>query len=190
MNKNRLEAFSDGVIAIIITIMVFDIKAPSDSSWVGLAEVVPSILTYVMSFLYLGIYWNNHHHMLQVTDRISGTVLWANMHLLFWLTLLPPSTSWMRTSNFAPLPTATYGVVLLFAAAAYRLLESSIINLQGENSRLKEAIGKNWKGNVSLGLYFSAVVLANFYPLAAVAMYSLIAVTWAVPDRRIERLFK
>ncbi len=190
MNKNRLEAFSDGVIAIIITILVFDIKAPNDSSWVGLSDIVPAILTYILSFLYLGIYWNNHHHMLQVTDRVSGTVLWANLHLLFWLSLLPPATSWMRTSNFASLPTASYGVVLLFAGAAYLLLETSIIRVQGENSRLKKAIGASWKGTVSVGMYVAAIALAAFYPPAAVLLYLLTAVVWMVPDRRIEGLFK
>ncbi|QDT60559.1 hypothetical protein SV7mr_30830 [Stieleria bergensis] len=190
MKKGRLEAFSDGVIAIVITVMVFDIKAPSDTSWTGLAEVLPSIATYVMSFLYLGIYWNNHHHMLQVTDRINGTILWTNLHLLFWLSLLPFGTNWMRASEFSPLPTATYGTILLFAAVAYKLLQTSIIRFQGADSRLANAVGTDWKGKLSLVVYGAAMVVAVYEPLAAVAIYAIVAVLWTIPDRRIEKLFE
>lgn len=190
MRKGRLEAFSDGVIAIVITVMVFDIKAPTDASWTGLAQVLPSIATYVMSFLYLGIYWNNHHHVFQVTERVNGTILWTNLHLLFWLSLLPFATNWMRATEFSSLPTTTYGMILLSAAIAYKLLQTSIIRFQGKDSCLAKAVGTDWKGKLSLLVYGIALIIAVFQPMAAVGIYAVVAVLWTIPDRRIEKLFQ
>lgn len=186
MNKGRLEAFSDGVIAIIITIMVFNIEAPTVGTFRALNSVAPAVLSYLMSFVYLGIYWNNHHHMLQITDRINGTVLWANLHLLFWLSLMPFATSWLQQTGFDRLPMAAYGVVLLCAGVAYRLLQSSIIRVQGPGSKLSQAVGRDWKGTLSLFAYAIAVGIAHKTPWMSLAIYIAIAILWLVPDKRIE----
>lgn len=188
MNKGRLEAFSDGVIAILITIMVLDLKVPHASDWSALAPLVPVLLTYVLSFIYLGIYWNNHHHMLHATRQVTGGILWANLHLLFWLSLVPATTAWIDETHYAPLPTALYGSVLLMAAIAYWVLQQLIIRSQGSESLLKRAVQGDWKGKLSPLLYALAVVLAFRQPLAATAIYGLVALVWLVPDRRIERV--
>ncbi len=164
MSKGRMEAFSDGVIAIIITIMVFDLKTPSSNDWTAFRPLVPVFLAYLMSFLYLAIYWNNHHHMLQVTERINGAVLWANLHLLFWLSLFPFVTSWMRSSGFSEVPTAVYGGVLLLAAIAYRILQRALIGAEGPKSRIAVAVGSDIKGNASLAAYTVACCIAFVLP--------------------------
>ena len=186
MKKGRLEAFSDGVIAIIITIMVLELKIPHGSDWEAIRPVVPVFFTYVLSFVYLGIYWNNHHHMLYVTERINGTILWANMHLLFWLSLVPFVTGWMGENHFAPLPTAVYGGVLLAAAVAYFILQRLIIAEQGPHSKLKAAVGRDLKGKLSPLIYIAAFVLAFVNQWFSDALYVLVALMWLIPDRRIE----
>ncbi len=188
MSKNRLEAFSDGVIAILITIMVLEMKIPTGSDWAAFAPLVPMLLTYLLSFIYLGIYWNNHHHMLHATSTVTGGILWANLHLLFWLSLVPEATEWVDVTNYAPIPTALYGVVLLMAGAAYKLLQQLIIRSQGPDSLLQRAVGGDWKGKASLVLYATAVALAFVKAPVAVALYALVALLWLVPDRRIERV--
>jgi len=186
-----LEAFSDGVIAILITIMVLELKVPHDSSLGALASMVPVLLSYLMSFIYLGIYWNNHHHLLAATDRISGGVLWANNHLLFWLSLVPFVTSWMDENHFAPVPTAMYGVVLFCSAIAYTILVRAIIATDGgSNKRVVAAIGDDRKGNLSLLFYVAAIPLAFVHVLLADALYVSVALVWLVPDRRIEQRLK
>jgi uncharacterized membrane protein len=187
VGKTRLEAFSDAVIAIIITIMVLEMKVPHDPSFGGLAPLVPVFLSYVLSFLYLGIYWNNHHHMLHACARVTGRILWANMHLLFWLSLLPFATGWMGENHFAPLPTALYGAVLFAAAVAYWLLQQAIIAVQGEGSILRRAVGSDWKGKLSPLLYLAAIGLTFAAPWLAQVIYVAVALLWLVPDRRIER---
>ena len=189
MNKNRLEAFSDGIIAILITIMVFDIKPPAGSNFAALASVVPIISTYVMSFLYLGIYWNNHHHMFILATRISGTVLWANLHLLFWLSFLPFTTNWLRSSGFQTIPAALYGIVLLCAAIAYLILQESLIRIQGPLSPLRMAVGADLKGKASAVIYLIGIALAFVNPYLAIAMYVFVSLIWLVPDQRIETHF-
>lgn len=186
MEKGRLEAFSDGVIAILITIMVFDLKPPVGSDFSALLSVLPLVGTYLLSFLYLGIYWNNHHHMLQAAQHIDGRVLWANLHLLFWLSLLPFATNWLRLSNFGPLPAAVYGVVLLLAAVAYTLLQELIIQVDGPDSTLREAIGSDFKGKFSMACYALGIGLAFVSPWIAMGVYVLVSLLWLVPDRRIE----
>ncbi|HEV2915071.1 MAG TPA: TMEM175 family protein [Pyrinomonadaceae bacterium] len=186
MKKGRLEAFSDGVIAIIITIMVLELKIPHGADWESLRPVVPVFFTYVLSFIYLGIYWNNHHHMLYVTDRINGKILWANMHLLFWLSLIPFVTGWMGENHFATLPTAIYGVVLLAAAIAYYILQTLIITEQGADSRLKAAVGSDIKGKLSPLIYVVAIALAFVNQWISDLLYVLVALMWLIPDRRIE----
>jgi TMEM175 potassium channel family protein len=186
VSKSRLEAFSDGVVAILITILVLELKIPHGTDWESLRPLVPIFLTYVLSFVILGIYWNNHHHMLQAADRINGRILWANLHLLFWLSLVPFVTGWMGENHFAPLPTATYGSVLLFAALAYRILQREIVAHQGPQSRLKQAIGRDTKGTISTLAYLLAVPLAFVSTWIALALYVLVAIWWLVPDRRIE----
>jgi TMEM175 potassium channel family protein len=186
MSTQRLEAFSDAVIAILMTIMVLELRAPHGTSWNDLRPVVPVLLTYVLSFVYLGIYWNNHHHMLQVTQRINGKVLWANLHLLFWLSLVPFMTGWMGENNFASLPTAAYGVVLLLAAIAYYILQSAIVAEQGSDSKLALAIGKDIKGKISPVLYTIAIPSAFLSRWIAISLYIFVALMWLVPDRRIE----
>jgi uncharacterized membrane protein len=187
LDKGRLEAFSDGVIAILITIMVLELKIPQGADWSALRPIAPTLVSYVMSFIYLGIYWNNHHHMLQATHRINGKVLWANLHLLFWLSLLPFVTAWTGQNRFASFPTALYGAVFIMAAAAYTLLQSVIIAAQGPGSKLAAAVGKDVKGKLSLALYAAAIPLALFvHPWIAAGLYAIVALIWLVPDRRIE----
>lgn len=186
MKTARLEAFSDGVIAILITIMVLELKAPEGSDWPALRHTVFTLLLYVMSFVYLGIYWSNHHHMFHATKRVSGSVLWANLHLMFWLSLVPFMTTWMGESHFTSLPTALYGVVLLAAAIAYTILQARIIAIEGHESTLARAVGRDFKGKISIVLYITGIVLAYVHPLAADAIYAFVASIWLVPDRRIE----
>jgi len=188
LNKTRLEAFSDGVIAILITIMVLELRIPEGGTdWDALRPIVPVFITYVLSFVMLGIYWNNHHHLIHAADRITGGVLWANLHLLFWLSLIPFATGWMGRNNFAPLPTAVYGGLLLLAAVSYTILVRTIIAAQGPHSRLQEAIGSDTKGYVSLAMYATAVPLAFVNEWFAYALYIGVALIWLVPDRRIEK---
>jgi uncharacterized membrane protein len=186
MSKGRLEAFSDAVIAILITIMVLELKAPLGASWEALRPLLPVFLTYVLSYIYLGIYWNNHHHLLQAASGINGKILWANLHLMFWLSLVPFTTGWMGENHLAPLPTSVYGMVLLLSAMAYTILQTAIVAQQGANSQLAAAVGKDAKGKLSILLYSTGVVLAFVYPWAAVALYVFVALMWLVPDRRIE----
>jgi uncharacterized membrane protein len=186
MTKGRLEAFSDGVIAILITILVLELKVPHGADWHALEPLLPVFLTYVLSFIYLGIYWNNHHHMLHMTDRISGGILWANLHLLFWLSLVPFTTGWMGENHFEKLPTAVYGGVLLMAAIAYTILQNLIVRQQGPGSRLKKAIGRDRKGLISPLLYVAAIPLSFVAPSMGLACYIVVALIWLVPDRRIE----
>ena len=186
MHKTRLEAFSDGVVAILITIMVLELKPPHGTDWPALEPLVPVFLTYVLSFVFLGIYWNNHHHLLHATNRINGAILWANLHLLFWLSLVPFITGWMGENHFAALPTATYGVVMLCAAIAYYILQTTIIRAQGPHSTLAAAVGNDLKGKISPVLYLAAIPLAFVHQLIADALYVLVALIWLIPDRRIE----
>jgi uncharacterized membrane protein len=187
MKKNRLEAFSDGVIAIIITIMVLELKVPHGEDLRALAPLTPVFLCYALSFIYLGIYWNNHHHMLHASGRVTGPILWANLHLLFWLSLIPFTTGWMGENNFAAVPSALYGVVLLMAAIAYWILQQLIIAAQGHDSILKKAVGGDWKGKLSPVLYVIAIFAALRSTWIAQGIYSLVALIWLIPDRRIER---
>jgi TMEM175 potassium channel family protein len=186
MNKGRLEAFSDGVIAILITILVLELKIPHGTDLEALKPLFPVFVTYVLSFIYLGIYWNNHHHMLQATKHINGKILWANLHLLFWLSLVPFVTGWMGENHFAPLPTAVYGIVLLAAAIAYYILQNLIIAEHGENSKLKKAVGNDLKGKLSPLIYVAAIILAFVNQWISEALYVFVALIWLVPDRRIE----
>jgi uncharacterized membrane protein len=186
MSKGRLEAFSDAVIAILITIMVLELKVPHGTDWAALRPLLPVFLTYVLSFIFLGIYWNNHHHMLHIADRIDGRILWANLHLMFWLSLVPSATGWMGENHLAPLPTAVYGGVLLLNAMAYTLLQAAIVARQGAHSKLAAAVGRDVKGKVSILAYLAAILLAFVHPWIAVALYVFVALMWLVPDRRIE----
>ena len=186
MGKGRLEAFSDGVLAIVITIMVLELKVPHGSELASLQPLLPVFLSYVLSFVYVGIYWNNHHHMLHATRKVSGGVLWANLHLLFWLSLFPFATAWMGENHFTAVPTAAYGVVLLMAALAYWVLQQRIIALEGPGSLLARAIGADIKGKLSLLAYLLAIALSFVQPWLACALYVLVALAWLVPDRRIE----
>ena len=188
MEKNRLEAFSDGVLAIIITIMVLELKAPHGADFAALEPLLPVFLSYVLSFVYVGIYWNNHHHMFQTTKRVSGGILWANLHLLFWLSLFPFSTAWIGESHMAPAPIAAYGVVLLMAGVAYLVLQRLIIVQQGPDSLLAAAIGRDWKGRLSAFAYLAAIPLAFVSPWISIGLYTSAAFTWLIPDRRIERV--
>ena len=188
MEKNRLEAFSDGVLAIIITIMVLELKVPHGADIQALEPLLPVFLSYVLSFLYVGIYWNNHHHMFQATKRVSGGILWANLHLLFWLSLFPFFTAWIGENHLASLPTAAYGFVLLMAGVAYYVLQYLIIAEQGEHSLLAAAIGRDWKGKLSPLAYLTAIPLAFVSPWIATAIYTAVALTWLIPDRRIEKI--
>jgi len=187
MGKDRLAAFSDGVIAILITIMVLELRIPHGADWSALATVAPSFLSYVMSFIYLAIYWNNHHHLLHTVTRVDGLILWANSNLLFWLSLVPAATAWMGENLAAPLPTAFYGAVLLMPAIAYYLLQMAIVHRQGTDSVLAQALGSDIKGKLSLVFYVAGTVLAFAYPWASIAIYVLVALMWLVPDRRIEK---
>ena len=188
MNKGRSEAFSDGVIAVIITIMVLEMKVPHGESIEALAPVIPVFLSYVLSFVYVGIYWNNHHHMLHVTSRVSGRILWANLHLLFWLSLIPFATGWMGENHFAAAPTAVYGAVLLMSAIAYWILQELIIATQGSDSVLRKAIGSDWKGKVSPMIYATAIPMAFVSRWVSLTLYVLVALIWLVPDKRIEKV--
>jgi len=188
MGKNRLEAFSDGVIAIIITIMVLEMKVPHGDSLEALAPLLPVFLCYVLSFVYLGIYWSNHHHMLHACQKVTGSVLWANLHLLFWLSLVPFATGWMGENHFAAAPSAIYGVVLLMAAISYWILQQLIIASQGRDSLLKKAVRGDWKGKLSPVLYTIAIVLAFWSQWISIGLYVFVALIWLVPDRRIERV--
>ncbi|MGB4813116.1 MAG: TMEM175 family protein [Methylophilaceae bacterium] len=187
MGTNRLEAFSDGVLAIIITIMVLELKVPHGADLESLAPLMPVFLSYVLSFIYVGIYWNNHHHLLHTASRVSGGILWANLHLLFWLSLLPFATGWLGENHFAALPSAAYGLVLLMAAIAYYLLQQCIISTQGAESHLRRAVGKDWKGKLSPVLYLAAIALSFWQQWLALTIYVVAAVLWLIPDRRIER---
>ncbi len=187
MNKGRLEAFSDGVLAIIITIMVLEIKLPhGNDDFKALIPLLPVFLSYVLSFIYIGIYWNNHHHMLHSTEKISGSVLWANLHLLFWLSLIPFVTAWMGENHFAPNTMALYGVILLMAGVSYTILQHFIIAANGKNSLLSNAVGKDLKGKISVVLYLIAIPLTFITPFISGAIYVFVALMWLVPDRRIE----
>ncbi len=190
MGKGRLEAFSDGVLAIVITIMVLELKVPHGTEAAALAPLLPVFLSYVLSFVYIGIYWNNHHHMLHATRHVTGGVLWANLHLLFWLSLVPFVSGWMGENHLAPLPTALYGVVLLMAALAYTLLSRTIVAGHGRDSLLARAIGSDRKGNISLACYVAAIPSAFVQPWIAAGLYTLVAAIWLVPDRRIERVLR
>jgi uncharacterized membrane protein len=190
MSTTRLEAFSDGVIAIIITIMVLELKAPQGESIAALGPLLPVFLSYVLSFIYVGIYWNNHHHMLHACEGVTGGILWANLHLLFWLSLLPFTTAWVGENPVAATPSALYGVVLLMASIAYWLLQHAIIRSQGSASLLKKAVGGDWKGRVSPLMYLTGVAAAFWRPWAAQSLYLLAALMWFVPDRRIEQALK
>ena len=187
MGKGRLEAFSDGVIAVIITIMVLDLKVPHGESLQALTPLVPVVLVYVLSFVYVGIYWNNHHHMLHASSRVTGPILWANLHLLFWLSLVPFTTAWMGENHFAPAPSALYGLVLLMAGVAYWILQQLIIASQGPDSILREAVGEDYKGKLSPVIYAIAILCALRWPLISQGLYTLVALMWLIPDRRIER---
>jgi uncharacterized membrane protein len=187
VGKTRMEAFSDGVIAIIITIMVLEMKVPHGDTFDVLLPLVPVFLSYVLSFVYVGIYWNNHHHMLHASTRVSGAVLWANLHLLFWLSLFPFATGWMGENHFAAMPSALYGAVLLMAACAYWILQKAIIASEGPASILKTAVGADWKGKLSPIAYVVAIGSTYFVPWAAQAIYVAVALIWLIPDRRIER---
>jgi uncharacterized membrane protein len=189
MSKNRLEAFSDGVIAILITIMVLEFKVPHGAELSDLEPLAPTFLVYVLSFIYLGIYWNNHHHMLHATDHITGAALWPNLHLLFWLSLIPFTTGWMGENHFAALPTAVYGVVLLMSGLAFQWLLNTIIRHEGPHSKLRAAVGRDVKGNLSLALYTVAIPLAFVHQAIADVIYVVVALMWLIPDRRIERNF-
>ena len=187
MEKNRLEAFSDGVIAIIITIMVLDLKVPHSADLAELKPLLPVFLTYALSFIYVGIYWNNHHHLLKAARKVNGAMMWANLHLLFWLSLFPFVTGWMGENHFVAAPTAVYGAVLLLAAIAYFILQNVIIAGQGRESKLAKAIGGDLKGKISPVLYATAIAAAFFRPWISCCLYVFVAVMWLVPDRRIER---
>jgi len=187
MKTTRLEAFSDGVLAIIITIMVLELKVPHGVDLVALKPVLPILLSYVLSFIYIGIYWNNHHHLFQATEQVSGGILWANLHLLFWLSLFPFTTALIGENHLATIPTAIYGFVLLMAAIAYEILERVIIAKQGRESFLARAVGKDWKGKLSPALYLVAIPLAFLSSRAAIALYIFVALLWLIPDPRIEK---
>jgi uncharacterized membrane protein len=188
MGKGRLEAFSDGVIAIIITIMVLELHVPHDGSLAGLRPVLPTFLSYVMSFVFVGIYWNNHHHLLHATQKVNGAILWANLHLLFWLSLVPFVTGWMGVNQFTALTVATYGFVLLMAAVAFAILARALIAFHGKSSPIAIAIGKDRKGNASLATYFLAILLARVNPWISMGLYICVAIMWFIPDRRIEKV--
>jgi uncharacterized membrane protein len=190
MSKGRLEAFSDAVIAIIMTIMVLELRPPEGTDWADLKPLVPVFLAYALSFVYLGIYWNNHHHLLQATTRISGGVLWANLNLLFWLSLFPFVTGWIGENHAAIVPTVVYGVVLLIAALSFYVLQSVIVAVQGPESILPEALGRDVKGKISPVIYLAAICVAPVSTAVSVALYIAVATIWIVPDRRIERRFK
>ena len=187
MNKNRLEAFSDGVLAIIITIMILEIKVPEDNSFESLKPLIPVILSYVLSFVYVGIYWNNHHHMLQAVKKVNGSILWSNLFLLFWLSLIPFGTSWIGSQHFAAVPMSVYGLILLMCAISYTILQNKIIKLEGKDSILYKAVEKDKKGKISLLCYISAIPLAFVSPWISGLLYTTVALIWVIPDSRIEK---
>ena len=188
MNTTRLEAFSDGVLAIIITIMVLELRVPHGTEWSSLAPLWPKFLSSLLSFVYIGIYWNNHHHMLHVTQQVNGAILWANLHLLFWLSLVPFVTAWMGENHFAAVPTSLYGVVMLAAAIAYLILQRTIIRSQGDQSVLAEAVGNDKKGKISAFSYLVAIPSAFVHPAISGGLYAAVALIWLLPDQRIERV--
>ena len=188
MSKNRLEAFSDAVIAIIITIMVLELRIPHGTDWSSLEPVLPFFISYVLSFLYLGIYWNNHHHMLHTVKHVSGGILWANMHLLFWLSLFPSVTGWMAENHFAPIPIFLYGIIQLMSAIAYFTLQTIILKIHGTDSILAKAIGRDLKGRISPILYIIAIVFSFLNQWISMAIYFAVAMMWLIPDKRIERM--
>ena len=190
MTKGRLEAFSDGVLAIIITIMVLELKVPEGDSWASLKPLLPKFLAYIFSFIYVGIYWNNHHHLFQTVKKVNGSILWANLHLLFWLSLMPMATEWIGTTHFAKNPVAVYGFGLIMAAVAYTVLENVIIRCDGENSKLKEAIHSKYKEYISIIFYVLGIATSFFYPYIAIGFYYIVALIWLIPDRRIEKSLK
>lgn len=190
MRKNRLEAFSDGVLAIVITIMVLEMKVPHGEGIETLVPLIPVFLSYGLSFVYLGIYWNNHHHMLHMVQTVTGGILWANLHLLFWLSLIPFATGWMGENHFAPAPSALYGFVLLMAGVAYLILQQLIIASQGPESILKKAVRGDWKGRMSPVLYALAIALAYWFEWISLALYVIVALLWLIPDRRIEHILR
>ncbi len=187
MGKGRLEAFSDGVIAIIITIMILELKLPHGDSLEALKEVLPAFMCYILSFMYIGIYWNNHHHMMHAVTSINGSVLWANLNLLFWLSLVPFTTNWMGENHFSKIPVALYGIILLMNAISYTILSALLIKHSGKNSLLAQATGNDAKGKLSLALYVLAIIMAFFYTGLSLALYTTVAIIWFIPDRRIER---
>ena len=188
MSTGRMEAFSDGVIAILITIMVLELHVPNGTDWSALGHETSTLLTYVLSFVYLGIYWNNHHHMLHATERVTGGILWANLHLLFWLSLVPFTTSWMGQNHFATVPTVAYGITLLAAGVAYYILQTVIIHGHGPDSVLRQAIGSDWKGKSSPVLYITGIALSFANRWLGLALYVVVALMWLVPDRRVEHV--
>ena len=187
MNKNRLEAFSDGVLAIIITIMVLELHVPAEPTWSALLHELPTVLSYLLSFVYVGIYWNNHHHMLHLAGRINGGVLWANLHLLFWLSLIPFTTRWINDAGLAQVPVLVYGLNLLLAAIAYYILKTALISQQGRGGALDQAMGQDWKGKGSPVLYVVGMGLTFVNPILGIAAYTVVAAIWLIPDRRVER---
>lgn len=187
MNKGRLEAFSDGVIAIIITIMVLELKIPHGDTWAALQPLAPTFICYLLSFIYVGIYWNNHHHMLHASQYINGGILWANLHLLFWLSLVPFVTAWMGENHFTAFPVLCYGVVLLMSAIAYSILAQLLIRLHGKDSTLAQAMGGDTKGKASIVIYVLAIALAHYNSKISMALYTIVAIIWFVPDSRIEK---
>ncbi len=190
MNKNRLEAFSDVVIAIIITIMVLELKVPHGAEFSDLNSLIPVFVSYILSFVYVGIYWNNHHHMFHAVQKVTGPIMWANLHLLFWLSVVPFVTAWAGENHFAPVPVLFYGVVLLMAALAYTILSLTIINHHGKDSAIAQAFGSDIKGKISTGLYITAVAVAYSLPIVACAIYVTVAIIWLVPDKRMEKAIK
>jgi len=188
MSKNRMEAFSDGVLAIIITIMVLELKVPHGTNLESLIPIIPVLLSYILSFVFLAIYWNNHHHLCQAIEKVNGAILWANIHLLFWLSLIPFVTGWMGENDFAPLPVATYGAVLLLAATAYFILTFVLKAHHEDDSKLVRALENDFKGKISVVIYVMAIPLAFVHPLIAASLYILVAIMWLVPDKRFERI--
>ena len=190
MEKNRLEAFSDGVLAIIITIMVLEFKVPEGATYEALIPLFPKFLSYILSFIYVGIYWNNHHHMMHTVKRVNGKILWANLHLLFWLSLIPFITGWIGENHFAGFPMMIYGIILFMSGLAYNILQFQIIKVQGKNSLLAKAVGNSYKEKASIAFYFIAIGFANFYPIISGITYIFVAFMWLIPDKRIEKLHK
>jgi uncharacterized membrane protein len=190
MSKTRLEAFSDGVLAIIITIMVLELRIPEGATLEALRPVVPAFISYVLSFVFLGIYWSNHHHLIQAVQHVNGRILWANLHLMFWLSLTPATTAWIGETHFATLPVAVYGIVLLMAAVAYLILTLSLLAEHGRDSLIANALGRDFKGKISVVFYVVGILLAYWIPVLSVAIYASVAIMWLVPDRRIERTLR